>query len=143
MIGCISNGRPGRQLLLRVHHAVRAVAKQKLPLHIPGSPGDHLFRAQFLQIGGNDQGALKVIPDSHKAYVIVIYPQGTQKGFVGRVPDLRVGDQRQRVVDPLLVFVNGHHLMMQLVQLCRDMVSKASQTNQQNGFHGFSSFSLL
>lgn len=48
IIGGVSHGYPLRDILLRIHYRIRAVAQQKLRLDITGSLADYIFGSRFL-----------------------------------------------------------------------------------------------
>ncbi|CAN4022698.1 Class D sortase, partial [Dysosmobacter welbionis] len=115
MVGAVPHRRPAGGLPLRINHVIRAVAQQKFGVDIPCRPGQDEACALLLQQGRGLQRALEVVSNGHHAQVKVPHPQGGDERLAGAVPDLRVGHQVQRLVDPLLVFVHRQHLVVQLL----------------------------
>ena len=73
---------------------------------------------------------MKIVANGYDAYIIVIHPQRVEKGFVGAVADLGVGDEGQNLLHQLLVLIHRHHLMVQLIQLLGDVLAEAAQTDE-------------
>ena len=140
MVGAVPHRRPAGGLPLRINHVIRAVAQQKFGVDIPCRPGQDEACALLLQQGRGLQRALEVVSNGHHAQVKVPHPQGGDERLAGAVPDLRVGHQVQRVVDPLLVFVHRQHLVVQLLKLGGHVPPEAAQSDQQYRFHPHTSF---
>lgn len=135
VVRAVTDGRPGRQLLFGVDHLIRAVAQEKLGVHVARRARYHKARAQVLQQRGGFQRALKIVSDGHDAHIEIAHPQRRHELLVLAVADLRAGHIGQRRLHALLAPVYGHNLMPELMQLDGNMASKPSQTDQQNGFH--------
>ena len=99
-------------------------------MDVPVGPGHDEGRALLFQEGRGLQGALEVVADGHYGQIKIADAQGGDKGLVGAVADLGVGDKGQRVVHPLLAFVHGQHLVVQLPEFLGHVPPKAAQTDQ-------------
>ena len=73
---------------------------------------------------------MEVAADGHKANVKISDTERTQELRIGAVADLRIGDKRKHIVDPLLIGIDCHDLMPQLRELHGDMPPEAACSDQ-------------
>ena len=98
-------------------------------MYIPAGPCQYKPGAALLQQGGSLQRRLEIVPDGNHAHVKISYPKGGNKLLIGGVADLHVGHIPHGVIDPVLININGQHLVFLFHQGFGHMPAETPQTN--------------
>lgn len=135
MIGTAADGRPKRELALRVDGFVRAVPQQEFFVNVARGARYDIACAKFFEKRGCFEGALEVIADGDDADIKVGDVERAQKVGIGAVGDECVRHERQNAVYAVFVVVDGEDRVLHVVQLFCNVAAEAAKSDEQDGFH--------